>query len=450
MTNWTVDQIISLAPDASSAKSGKELASARKWVSLGCDDKSIWGECQGSAKAPYQTQIDLSGPAFRCSCPSRKFPCKHGLGLFLLYASQVKSFTQNTAPAWAQEWLDKRAQQSEKTSTAVKEKAEKSPNLAAQARRAAQREDRVRQGLQDLELWLYDLARQGWNTAPVQNSSFWETPAARLVDAQAPGLARRMRDMASIPVSGEGWQERLLAKVSSLYLLVRGFQQLEHLSPENQEDIRSLIGWTVNQDELLSQPGIHDQWLVLGSHTEEDAIAGTRVLKTQRTWLWGTTCHRSALILSFAAPGQTLDVSLVPGIQMDAELVYFPGTQPQRALVKTRAAQQNFLSQFPDLPAETFFENYAAALTLNPWLSLYPMPLHHVLPHLHNGKMVLSLEHGTVIPLPAAYPDFWTLVSLSGGDRLDVFGEWDGHSFLPLSVWHDQRFISMQPKGQEE
>jgi uncharacterized Zn finger protein len=25
--------------------------------------------------------VDLSGPAFRCTCPSRKFPCKHGLAL---------------------------------------------------------------------------------------------------------------------------------------------------------------------------------------------------------------------------------------------------------------------------------------------------------------------------------------------------------------------------------
>ena len=41
---------------------------------------------QGSAASPYQTGIDLSEPAFQCTCPSHKFPCKHGLGLFLLLA----------------------------------------------------------------------------------------------------------------------------------------------------------------------------------------------------------------------------------------------------------------------------------------------------------------------------------------------------------------------------
>nr|WP_279163542.1 SWIM zinc finger family protein [Rhodococcus erythropolis] len=27
--------------------------------------------------------VDLRGPAYKCSCPSRKFPCKHALGLLV-------------------------------------------------------------------------------------------------------------------------------------------------------------------------------------------------------------------------------------------------------------------------------------------------------------------------------------------------------------------------------
>ncbi len=34
-------------------------------------EAAVCGLCQGSGKNPYQTQIDLIGPAFRCSCPSR-------------------------------------------------------------------------------------------------------------------------------------------------------------------------------------------------------------------------------------------------------------------------------------------------------------------------------------------------------------------------------------------
>ena len=90
------DQILALAPDASSAKAGQSLAGRRKWLALGRDDRAAWGECQGSAREPYRTQIDLAEPAFRCSCPSRKFPCKHSLGLFLLLASEPRTLSTVT------------------------------------------------------------------------------------------------------------------------------------------------------------------------------------------------------------------------------------------------------------------------------------------------------------------------------------------------------------------
>src|SRR6185436_6036947 len=78
--NWTEEQVLSLAPDESAKKSGRELASPSKWVSRSANEKALWGECKGSGANPYKTQIDLSNIAFKCSCPSRKFPCKHGLG----------------------------------------------------------------------------------------------------------------------------------------------------------------------------------------------------------------------------------------------------------------------------------------------------------------------------------------------------------------------------------
>src|SRR5215831_20908280 len=106
--NWTAEQILALAPDAASAKAGQGLATARKWQTLGADELTAWGLCQGSGKDPYQTQIDLTEPAFRCSCPSRKFPCKHGIGLFLIYANNIAAIKEATPPAWVSEWLAKR------------------------------------------------------------------------------------------------------------------------------------------------------------------------------------------------------------------------------------------------------------------------------------------------------------------------------------------------------
>ena len=72
----------------------------RKWKTLGADEACAWGTIQGSGKDPYQACIDFSGPAFKCTCPSRKFPCKHGLGLFLIVAQQAAALTEKKPPAW--------------------------------------------------------------------------------------------------------------------------------------------------------------------------------------------------------------------------------------------------------------------------------------------------------------------------------------------------------------
>src|SRR5688500_17228008 len=112
-TTWTTEQILALAPDASSASSGRGLAVSRNWASLGRNERAAWGGCKGSGSSPYQTRIELSEPAFKCTCPSRKFPCKHGLGLFLLLASQPSEFTQSEPPSWVSDWLDSRQRRAE-------------------------------------------------------------------------------------------------------------------------------------------------------------------------------------------------------------------------------------------------------------------------------------------------------------------------------------------------
>lgn len=90
-------QILAHAPDAASAKVNSQLTAPHHWSNLGPSQIALWGECQGSGKNPYRTQIDLNGPAFKCSCPSRKFPCKHGLGLYLLRAADSARAEMMTA-----------------------------------------------------------------------------------------------------------------------------------------------------------------------------------------------------------------------------------------------------------------------------------------------------------------------------------------------------------------
>ena len=77
MGRWSEERVVSAAPDASSLAAARKLAHPGPWSDTGSNDVLVWGKCQGSGKVPYQVSVDTAAPAYRCSCPSRKFPCKH-------------------------------------------------------------------------------------------------------------------------------------------------------------------------------------------------------------------------------------------------------------------------------------------------------------------------------------------------------------------------------------
>jgi len=442
---WTPEQILKLAPDASSASAGKGLAARSKWKSLGVNDVVVWGECQGSGKTPYQTEIYLEEPAYHCTCPSRKFPCKHALGLFLLLADQPSAFARpaDGPPGWVNEWLEKRAKRQEKAEevAAAAPPKKAAPNKAGQDKRADQRQAKVTAGLEDLQVWLGDLMRGGLAAAKGQPYKFWDGIAARMVDAQAPGVARRLREMGGTAASNYRWQERLLEKLGQLHLLLEGYRNLENLPGELQAEVRNQVGWTQNQDELAQATGQFDRWLVLGQTREED----DNRLKTQRTWLWGSTSGRAAVVLDFAHGSQPLDTSLVPGSNLDAELVYFPGSYPMRALVKPGARHNPSFEEWPGVAGcDDLLEGYSQALAENPWLEQFPLALGRVYPvRAGEEEWQIRDESGLCLPLDPGFTRGWQLLALSGGHPVGLFGLWDGHYFDPHGAWAENRFIDL-------
>ncbi|MCI0339203.1 MAG: SWIM zinc finger domain-containing protein [Acidobacteria bacterium] len=438
--DWTTERIIALAPDAASAKSGQVLATTRKWLLLGCHERAAWGLCQGSGREPYQTQIDLTEPAFRCTCPSRKFPCKHALGLFLLLASQPHAFTEKLPPTQVGEWLEsraKRAHQRLEKHTRAEQQSDSVADRGAQAKRAAAREVRVAAGLQELELWLRDLIRSGLAAVQTQPPAFWERAAARLVDAQAPGVARMVRELSGISSSGDGWQARLLERMSRIQLVIEGFNRFGELPIGTQADIRTIIGWTQNQDDLLSTEGFRDRWLVLGQRIEEEDR-----LRVQRTWLLGEAANRPAMLLHFAAGNQPLDAGVVAGTMIDAELVFFPGAYPLRVLIKQRYASPVQLDQMSGYTSiREASSAYVGALAHNPWIEEFPIALRDVIPVRRGGDWFARDSEASLLPLAPRSAHLWTLLALSGGREIELFGEWNGQHLWPLSAIAEGRFV---------
>src|SRR5215207_7296833 len=105
---WLPEHVAALAPDPAAAAAARRLALPGRWGASGCDDDAVWGLSQGSGAEPYQVVVELAEPAYRCTCPSRKLPCKHGIALLLLWADGNVP-AASSRPPFAAAWLARRA-----------------------------------------------------------------------------------------------------------------------------------------------------------------------------------------------------------------------------------------------------------------------------------------------------------------------------------------------------
>jgi hypothetical protein len=435
---WEQERVLALAPDASSRRSAQSLATANSWLTTGsAEPHALWGECRGSAATPYRTVIDLGGPAYKCSCPSRKFPCKHALALLLLWShGQVGEGA--APPEWAGSWLASRVAKAAGQAGAGARAGAEPVDPAAARRRAEQREARVAAGLDELDQWLCDQVRQGLAATPRSGYRHWDTIAARMVDAQASGLAERLRSLAGVPHSGAGWESRLLEEYALLRLLITAYRKRAGLPADLVSTVRSRIGFTVRQaDVLAGGERVTDRWHVLARRDLElDRI------RTRRTWLRGRESGRFALVLSFAATGESFDSSLTVGTEVPLELAFYPGALPLRALPVTSVSAVTSVGAAAPAarPAggvvKDMLAAWAQALSQDPWLDSWPVVLTEVTP-VRAPVPWLADANGDAVPLHPGAGDCWPLFAVSGGGPLTVAAEWTTRGLWPLTGWDE-------------
>ncbi|MET8942214.1 SWIM zinc finger family protein [Streptomyces sp. NPDC004542] len=437
---WTAEQVLALAPDAASRKAGSKLGAAGPWSGTGSSDEgTVWGLCKGSGGKPYQTVVDIAdaaGPAYKCSCPSRKFPCKHALGLLLLWAGGNDAVLGTAqAPDWAEQWISGRRRRAEAKpaggggSGGAGSAATADPEAAR--RRAERRAERVTAGATELEQRLADLLRGGLASAEQAGYGLWEETAARMVDAQAPGLAARVRELGAIPASGPGWPVRLLEECALLHLLDEGWLGRERLPDGLAATVRSRVGLPASAD----GPPLRDRWLVLAQYDTSDPK-----LTTRRIWLYGAESGRTALLLSYGAAGRAPEPALPVGLALDAEVSAYPGPgQPRVALGERFAPPAPVAVRPPGLTTAEAAARYGEALREDPWLDAVPVTLDRVVPAQAGDSWQLAdADADSALPLtPAARsrPGLWRLVALSGGAPVTVFGECGHRGFTPLTAW---------------
>ncbi len=440
--DFSEEQLHKLAPDSSTLENAKALASKKFWRGMLWSGSLFWGECKSKSISYYKTQLDLKIPAYKCNCPSRKKPCKHSLALIILAIQSKDDFKRTEdIPTTLMEWQDYAQQPPKELSPEELALLEKK-RADQKAQNIAKRKAQMEIGFRDLESWLSDLIRQGMGRSDFQESEFWETFASRMVDTKLRGVSQKIKSLPLLQNGNTQWPEAMLAELGNLYLLAQGFNHIDDLPFEMQEQILSVAGVIQRRGDLLEEESVKDQWSVIGQLEGDNIDRG----KYRRTWLQGFQSKKFALILEYDYRKAGFSGFWPIGKMINAELVFYPSAFPLRALVKEQEHDANF-KPAECLALENFdaFLNYfTEGLSLNPWLFDLPFGVENVYTVFEKDLFYLVDENKKMIPLVDKENVGWKLIALSIDQPILVFGEWDGKLLNPLSAFIGNRFVRLQ------
>jgi hypothetical protein len=142
------------------------------------------------------------------------------------------------------------------------------------------------------------------------------------------------------------------------------------------------------------------------------------------------------MILQFSIAGVGFPAVYPSGIRQQADLVYWPGAVPQRALIATRRGEiaplQEQLLGYETI--DEFFATIAALQARQPWQERFLCVLNMVIPLYDHDSNQWWIRDTNGQGLPLAKREHWQLLALSGGWPIDFAGEWNGETISPLGV----------------
>ncbi len=292
----------------------------------------------------------------------------------------------------------------------------------------------MQRGVDQLRDWLDDILRIGLLEYDFSETSLHEI-SSRLVDAKLGGLARRVRSLSNIPKSDQNWKERMLFELSQLYLYTSAFQRRETLPESMQHTIYSVGGYNLQKSRLPKDNAIRDVWILIGqTHHQEEQLTA------RRSWFIGANTKRLALVLEFTFGRNKFEIDWNMHSGYIAALVYYPGTFSLRGHlfdVETMKRPKVPLPAY-DLLSK-FQKQFAVALAKNPWIRAFPCSLRNMRLIASNEDIFIRDEEGTMIPIAnKSQEQTWSLVAISGGAPISLFGEWSGYDFTLLSYTNSE------------
>ncbi|MCM3628451.1 SWIM zinc finger domain-containing protein [Paenibacillus glycanilyticus] len=258
MATITEAYVDSLAPTAGAIKNGRDLVKKNSFQLLNeTDDRTLlFGECKGSGKDPYRCSVDFmneGSPVFRCSCPSRQFPCKHALGL--LYARALgKAFATAEMP---QDIADKR-DKAEKREEKKKEAAAADPGDSVKPKRKVNKSALVKKiavqldGLGLLEKLVLQLTLSGLGSVDKKTLQMIEEQAKQLGNHYIPGAQAGLREFVMIMQQSEIDREAVYTDAMEQLLALRALTKKGKAYLEQRAaDPESPMETDTNLEELL-------------------------------------------------------------------------------------------------------------------------------------------------------------------------------------------------------
>ena len=197
MINLTEEWIQTAAPNQKAVVSGRDLVKKKKFVrfAISPDQTLLFGECQGSGASNYATSVDFvnaENPVYRCSCPSRQFPCKHSIGLLHAYASG-ETFAEQDIPADIAEKRQKAEKREEKKAEEKTEEATAKPRKTNKKAFMKKIQTQL-EGLELAEKVILGITQSGLGTINVKTLQMLESQAKQLGNYYIPGVQTALRE----------------------------------------------------------------------------------------------------------------------------------------------------------------------------------------------------------------------------------------------------------------
>ena len=436
---WTAEQVLALAPDDASRKAGSRLGAAGPWSRRAVPARGRCGDC---ARAAAASRIRRSwtphGPGVQVQLSEPEVPVQARAGAAAALGRGRGRRCRGAGAGLGRGVAGGRGARARPEQTARRARA--GPRAGGPGGGAAPGGAPGRHGSPRApRSW-----SSGWPTCCAAASprpeqagyGLWEETAARMVDAQAPGLAARVRELGAIP----GSRPRLAGPAAG------GVRAAPPPGP-GLAGRRSAAGAAGGDGAHPGRPAraprtappVRDHWLVLAQYDTSDGR-----LTTRRIWLHGRRVgpYGPAALLRSGRPRPAAGAAGGPDVRGG-------GAPPTRAAGQLRAdLGERFARPGPDrrtpppgrAPVHAAVEAYGAGAAGRPLAGLLAGDADpgHTRPgrrRLATGRRGRRRRRCPSPPPPAPAPACGGSSRSPAGGPVTVFGECGHRGFTPLTAW---------------